>query len=238
MQQIVRTLTMAEAGVARVPQVLICDRDRKWSRCAAWAPGRGHSRGADPRARAKRKRLRGTLRAINQGRMPRPVDFARRAALPSRGSRVCRALPRRTESPGVARQNRIRGATMPVAQSRQLEVALSASGSFMIQMCHVANMGTAPVVPSASVATHEPGTDARHDWRRGWTNRQPELKPPGTIRSGDADRPLWESQRPPIVERDARRRTDTAAVPSPRRSECDLHDSTRGIRTAVVHAVR
>jgi transposase InsO family protein len=32
MQQIVRTLTMAEAGVLVVPQVLICDRDRKWSR--------------------------------------------------------------------------------------------------------------------------------------------------------------------------------------------------------------
>ncbi len=31
MQQIVRTLTMAEAGVVGVPQVLICDRDRKWS---------------------------------------------------------------------------------------------------------------------------------------------------------------------------------------------------------------
>ena len=32
MQQIVRTLTMAEAGSLGVPQVLICDRDRKWSR--------------------------------------------------------------------------------------------------------------------------------------------------------------------------------------------------------------
>jgi putative transposase len=31
MQQIVRTLTMGEAGVVGVPQVLICDRDRKWS---------------------------------------------------------------------------------------------------------------------------------------------------------------------------------------------------------------
>jgi hypothetical protein len=29
MQQIVRTLTMAEAGAVGVPQVLICDRDRK-----------------------------------------------------------------------------------------------------------------------------------------------------------------------------------------------------------------
>ena len=32
MQQIVRTLTMVEPGAARMPQVLICDRDRKWSR--------------------------------------------------------------------------------------------------------------------------------------------------------------------------------------------------------------
>jgi transposase InsO family protein len=32
MQQIVRTLTMAELAAARMPQVLICDRDRKWSR--------------------------------------------------------------------------------------------------------------------------------------------------------------------------------------------------------------
>ena len=63
---------------------------------------------------------------------------------------------------------------------------------------------------------------------QGTANRQPKLKPPGTIRSGDADRPLWESQRPSIVERDARRRTDTAAGPSPRHSECDLRDSTSG----------
>jgi transposase InsO family protein len=32
MQQIVRTLTMAEAGVVDTPAILICDRDRKWSR--------------------------------------------------------------------------------------------------------------------------------------------------------------------------------------------------------------
>ena len=31
MQQIVRTLTMAEAGVVSLSQVLIFDRDRKWS---------------------------------------------------------------------------------------------------------------------------------------------------------------------------------------------------------------
>jgi putative transposase len=32
MQQIVRTLTMAESGVVSAPSVLICDRDQKWSR--------------------------------------------------------------------------------------------------------------------------------------------------------------------------------------------------------------
>jgi putative transposase len=32
MQQIVRTLTMAQLAAARTPQVLICDRDRKWTR--------------------------------------------------------------------------------------------------------------------------------------------------------------------------------------------------------------
>src|SRR4030088_3333081 len=31
MQQIVRTLTMGENGSVHLPQVLICDRDRKWS---------------------------------------------------------------------------------------------------------------------------------------------------------------------------------------------------------------
>jgi integrase-like protein len=31
MQQIVRTLTLAEAGAMEAPQLLICDRDRKWS---------------------------------------------------------------------------------------------------------------------------------------------------------------------------------------------------------------
>src|SRR5688572_8394104 len=31
MQQAVRTLTMADGGAMSVPQVLICDRDRKWS---------------------------------------------------------------------------------------------------------------------------------------------------------------------------------------------------------------
>jgi putative transposase len=31
MQQVVRTLTMAQEGAVRVPHVLICDRDRKWS---------------------------------------------------------------------------------------------------------------------------------------------------------------------------------------------------------------
>ena len=31
MQQIVRTLTMAEDGARHAPHMLICDRDRKWT---------------------------------------------------------------------------------------------------------------------------------------------------------------------------------------------------------------
>ena len=31
MQQIVRTLTMADEGAVATPHILICDRDRKWS---------------------------------------------------------------------------------------------------------------------------------------------------------------------------------------------------------------
>ena len=42
MLQIVRTLTMAEGGAAHAPQVLICDRDRKWSgRCGVDSGTRG-----------------------------------------------------------------------------------------------------------------------------------------------------------------------------------------------------
>ena len=32
MEQVVRTIAMAEASVTGQPRVLICDRDRKWSR--------------------------------------------------------------------------------------------------------------------------------------------------------------------------------------------------------------
>jgi hypothetical protein len=39
----VRTLTMAEGGGMDAPQVLICDRDRKWSGDVS-IPGRGDSR--------------------------------------------------------------------------------------------------------------------------------------------------------------------------------------------------
>jgi transposase InsO family protein len=31
MQQVVRTMTMVEGGAVSPPDVLICDRDRKWS---------------------------------------------------------------------------------------------------------------------------------------------------------------------------------------------------------------
>jgi hypothetical protein len=71
MQQIVRTLTMAEAGVVNLPQVLICDRDRKWSHndrrrlrdagiCVVLIP-----------QRAPNANLRRAIRQVDQGRMSR-----------------------------------------------------------------------------------------------------------------------------------------------------------------------
>jgi hypothetical protein len=85
-------------------------------------------------------------------------------------------------------------------------------------------------MPSASsrpIATHGPWSRCKTWLAQGTDNRQPELKPPGTIRIGDAARLLWESQQPSIVETGARRQCDTAASPSPRHSACDLRDTSR-----------
>jgi hypothetical protein len=84
MQQIVRTLTMAEASMVGTPHVLIRDRDRKWSRdvrrslheastCVVLIPERA------PNAKC----LRRALRAIDQRRMSGSADSARRAAFPA-----------------------------------------------------------------------------------------------------------------------------------------------------------
>ena len=80
-------------------RVLICDRDRKWSgdvrRLLADA---GIRVVLTPRAGAECERLRGTLRAVDQRRMPRSDDSDRGAALPAGPDRVRRALSSRTES--------------------------------------------------------------------------------------------------------------------------------------------
>ena len=67
MQQAVRTLTMAELDGLRVPAVLICDRDRKWSGdlrrrlreagvCVVMIPERGPQRECVRRALRDRSR--------------------------------------------------------------------------------------------------------------------------------------------------------------------------------------
>jgi putative transposase len=127
MQQTVRTLTMAEGGGVDTPDILICDRDRKWS-----GDVRRRLRDAGirvvliPERAPKCECLRGTLRAVDQGRMPRSADSDRGAALPARGGGVRRALSWRTESPGP-RQSTHRGTaghrqdesrTMPLASGR------------------------------------------------------------------------------------------------------------------------
>ena len=84
MQQVVRTLTMAEGGAVDAPQCLICDRDRKWS-----GDVRRRFRDAGirvvltPGARAQCERVCGAVRAIDQRRMPRSDDSDRGAAFPA-----------------------------------------------------------------------------------------------------------------------------------------------------------
>ena len=55
MAQIVRTLTIAEAGEVEAPRVLLCDRARNGRRRPASAPGGGRARCTDSRARAERE---------------------------------------------------------------------------------------------------------------------------------------------------------------------------------------
>ena len=71
MQQIVRTLTMAEDGAMHAPHMLICERDRKWSEDV-----RRQLRDAGirvvftPQRAPKCERVRRTLRPVDQRRMP------------------------------------------------------------------------------------------------------------------------------------------------------------------------
>ena len=102
MQQVVRTLTMAEGGCGgRAAGLNLRSGSEVERRRAASIPGRGHPRRPHSRARAQCERVRRTVRAIDQRRMPRSVDSDRRAAFPASRGGIHRALPRRTESPGT-----------------------------------------------------------------------------------------------------------------------------------------
>ena len=78
MQQVVRTLTAADDGLLFQHRVLICDRDTKWS-----APVRARLGDAGvrvvqtPYQRAQCECLRRTVRAIDQGGVPRSADSDR-----------------------------------------------------------------------------------------------------------------------------------------------------------------
>jgi hypothetical protein len=68
MQQVGRTLTMADAGTRRV---LICDRDAKWSAAVReQLCDRGLRGGPNAVSGAQRARARGTLCPIDQIRVP------------------------------------------------------------------------------------------------------------------------------------------------------------------------
>jgi transposase InsO family protein len=109
MQQVVRTLTMDDAAPGQRPQVLICDRDQKWSgevqrglRDAGVRVIRIPERAPNANAHAER-----FVRSIKEECLDRD-NSDRRAALSTRGGRVRHALSRRTQSPGP-RQSPHRG---------------------------------------------------------------------------------------------------------------------------------
>jgi helix-turn-helix protein len=124
MDQIVRLVTAAGDGALVGHQVLICDRDRKWSRAVRRRFGDAGIRVVLTPERAERQCLRRAIRAVDQGRMSRPANSDRRAALPARRGGVRRALSRRTESPGP-RQSTHRG-TVGHRQDESHSAALAA----------------------------------------------------------------------------------------------------------------
>jgi helix-turn-helix protein len=69
-------------------------------RGATSPPGRENPRRFHSRARTQRERVGGTLRAVDQRRMPRSADSDRGSAFPAGGGGVRRGLLRRTKSSG------------------------------------------------------------------------------------------------------------------------------------------
>ena len=87
MQQVVRTLTMAEDGVlVRPSRADLRSGSEVEPRRATSTSGGRHPRRPDARARAECECLRGALRPVDQRRMSRSADSDRGAAFPARAS--------------------------------------------------------------------------------------------------------------------------------------------------------
>jgi hypothetical protein len=83
MQQVVRTMTVADEGLLVQHRVLICDRDTKWS-AGARLLGRGWDpRGANPVSGAERECVCRTVCAIDQRGVLGPRDPVRRTPSPA-----------------------------------------------------------------------------------------------------------------------------------------------------------
>ena len=92
MQQVVRTMTIADEGLLVQHRVLICDRDTKVERAGACPAERGRDpRGADAVSGAQCECVRRTVRAIDQRGVPSPRDPVRGTASPSDDRRELRA---------------------------------------------------------------------------------------------------------------------------------------------------
>jgi transposase InsO family protein len=123
-QQVVRTLTMGEAGEEPALDVLICDRDRTWSdevrrqlrdagTRVVLTPARA------PNANASAERF---VRSIKEECLDRLIPIGERHFRPRSGG-VRRALPSRTEPPGTRQSPDLGLADHPDDQSCATSVA-------------------------------------------------------------------------------------------------------------------
>jgi transposase InsO family protein len=109
MQQVIRTLTLADAGVVGAPRMLICDRDRKWNRDVRRLFEEAGIRVVLTPERAPNANAyaEGFVRSIKNECLDRIIPIGERH-FRRRDRRVCRALPSGAES-SRARQSLDRG---------------------------------------------------------------------------------------------------------------------------------
>jgi len=96
--QTLRQVAGDGTGIVRDGDILICDRDPKWSRSRAAADDGGGSHRPHAGVCSQLQRVRRTICAVDQGGVPGPDRAVRRVASTTSSYGLPRALPRRAKS--------------------------------------------------------------------------------------------------------------------------------------------